>query len=156
HSCNTDPMKTTVTYLGGRVLACLFAATALFCTSQAYGQITIVDTTGLFADQTQSVGNGTSSAQQFTTDSSSYSSLSAVTLKMDDKGLVDLPGSGFTVQLFNDNAGHPGSSLGTLSGNSNPATAGLYSYTPGGSIPLSANTPYWVVVSAQGGFEWQA
>jgi hypothetical protein len=70
--------------------------------------------------------------------------------------------SGFTVMLYTDNgvAGpHPGSSLATLSGSTNPSTAGIYAYTPDSSLILSPNTIYFMVLTAgtavaNGAYEW--
>lgn len=54
------------------------------------------------------------------------------------------PGSQFFVDLYSDNAGHPGSVLEVLSGNNNPTTSADYLYTSTGTL-LSANTTYWIV-----------
>jgi hypothetical protein len=65
-------------------------------------------------------------------------------------------GGNFFLRLYNNSGTNlPGSALETLVGNSNPAAAGIYSYT--GSTLLSANTKYWIVagVSTGGGGNYQ-
>ena len=69
----------------------------------------------------------------------------------------------FTVMLYNNGAYpfgvSPGSNLGTLDGSLNPATAGIYTYTPASSLTLSPGTVYFVVLTAgtavsDGGYKW--
>jgi hypothetical protein len=53
----------------------------------------------------------------------------------------------------------PGSSLGTLTGSANPATAGIYNYTSSSPISLSPMTVYFVVLTssttvASGAYNW--
>ncbi len=68
----------------------------------------------------------------------------------------------FTVMLFDCNnlyAIQPGSSLGTLNGSADPATAGIYTYTPASNITLSPDTFYFIVLTAgtavaNGAYEW--
>jgi hypothetical protein len=80
-------------------------------------------------------------------------------------GLTDASGnpSSFTVMLYaqssNPSASLPGSSLDTLNGSLNPITGGIYTYTPDISLTLSANTHYFIVVTAgmaiaNGAYEW--
>jgi hypothetical protein len=54
-------------------------------------------------------------------------------------------GGTFSVQLWSDVSGSPGSSLVTLVGNPNPVSAGLYTYTATTPFALSASATYWVV-----------
>jgi len=66
--------------------------------------------------------------------------------------------SGFTVSIYTAGLSAPGTSLGTLTGNSNPNNPGVYTYTSPG-ITLSPGTSYFVVVhsatpSAQGAYNW--
>ncbi len=56
--------------------------------------------------------------------------------------------SGFTVSLFGDNDFHPGGSMGTLIGSTNPSAAGIFSYEAFNTT-LSPSTKYWIVLSAQ-------
>lgn len=75
--------------------------------------------------------------------------------------LANANGSGghFTLSLYNDAGGSPGSSLAALSGNSTPTSAGIYTYTNAAPLTLSANTTYWIVASSPDAtgptvFEW--
>jgi len=54
--------------------------------------------------------------------------------------------SGFSISLYSQNGTQPGSSLGTLSGPSNPSVAGTYTYTASG-ITLTPSTDYWLVLA---------
>jgi hypothetical protein len=82
--------------------------------------------------------------------------LSSVQLQMD--AASGEPG-GFTVSIYTAGTSlHPGTILGTLSGESNPQTPGLYTYTTPG-ITLAPTTSYFVVVtgatpSSQGSYDW--
>src|SRR5206468_9751316 len=89
-------------------------------------------------------------AQQFTTDPQGWE-LSRITLNMGD---AKLTGGGFTLELrSNNDAGTPldpaddvpGPLVATLSGNSDPATAGNYDYSPAATINLARNTSYWIL-----------
>jgi hypothetical protein len=70
--------------------------------------------------------------------------------------------SGFIAMLYSAVALtgiNPGSSLGTLTGSSNPSTAGIYTYIPTSSLTLSPNTDYFIVLTAgravaNGAYEW--
>ena len=70
--------------------------------------------------------------------------------------------SGFTVMLYTSVLsldGHPGISLGSLSGSANPSTAGTYTYTAASEITLSQNGHYFIVVTAgtslaNGAYNW--
>jgi len=59
-------------------------------------------------------------------------------------------GSTLTVALYDDNAGKPGSLLGTLAGDTDPAT-GDVTYTATSTLNLAANTTYWFVLAASTG-----
>jgi hypothetical protein len=53
----------------------------------------------------------------------------------------------------------PGDSLGILSGSLNPSTTGIYTYTPGSILTLSASSSYYIVVTAgtavaDNAYEW--
>ncbi|HEY1718880.1 MAG TPA: choice-of-anchor R domain-containing protein [Verrucomicrobiae bacterium] len=50
------------------------------------------------------------------------------------------------LSLYSDAAGSPGGYLATLSGNSYPTNAGIYTYT--GLYLLTSNTTYWLVASS--------
>ena len=60
------------------------------------------------------------------------------------------------VNLYSNATNSPGSSLGTLSGSDNPASAGQYTYTTNG-INLDPSTTYWLVAgvsSGSGVYRW--
>ncbi len=69
--------------------------------------------------------------------------------------------SGYTVQLYSmvvSGAPEPGSSLGTLTGSTDPVSAGQYAYTASG-LTLSPSTEYFIVLSAEtpvasGAYSW--
>lgn len=65
----------------------------------------------------------------------------------------------FQLGIYSDAGGSPGSSLGVLSGNSNPNAAGVYSYSDTTGLVLATNTTYWIVASSPGtsgeaSYEW--
>jgi hypothetical protein len=70
--------------------------------------------------------------------------------------------SGFTVMLYSaigNLAVLPGSSLGTLSGSTDPATGGIYTYTAPSNLTLSSTTLYFIVLTAgtavaNGAYTW--
>ena len=68
--------------------------------------------------------------------------LSAITLK-----IFGGTGTGFSVGLYSNNNGVPGTLLETLAGFAGPTVEGDYSYTSGGSTTLSANTVYFWTAS---------
>ena len=78
-------------------------------------------------------------ANSFTTGSSG-TTLSDVSLV-----IFGSSGTGFSLALYTDAAGAPGTAVESLSGNATPTT-GTYSYTSSGST-LAANTTYWVVAA---------
>lgn len=92
-------------------------------------------------------GFGTSRdvASSFTTGIASGYELNSATLFMDN---ASFPGGGFSLSLYSDSAGLPGSNLGVIfSGSSDPATNGFYTYTASSPYALSASTKYWLVAS---------
>jgi hypothetical protein len=87
--------------------------------------------------------------------------LDSVQLGMAD-ALSGSPGS-FTVMIYsraNSPAVSPGSSLATLVGSADPATAGEYTYTPTTTLMLTPGTFYFIVVNSTmtagggGAYEW--
>jgi hypothetical protein len=83
---------------------------------------------------------------QFTTDASApFFSLDNITISVFSAAS---PGSPFTVNIFSDASGEPGSVLGVLTGTT-PTGAGNFTFAATG-ITLSASTPYWVVVQVSG------
>jgi hypothetical protein len=79
-------------------------------------------------------------------------------------GMTDASGNpnGFTAMLYyGESPGGPlpVSSLGTLSGSTDPLTGGIYTYTPASSLTLSPSTIYFIVLTAgttvaNGAYEW--
>jgi hypothetical protein len=97
-----------------------------------HAQVILVDNTGNLTDGSAFVGFSFRVAQGFTMPSTSGLSLQN----------VSIPGVGssaFTVSLYSDSGGLPGSPLETL-------TLGGGSFS--GTSPLSPSTTYWVVVGA--------
>ena len=98
------------------------------------------------------VGNGgISYAIQFRTGGNTGGyTLSSVTVDIHNKN--NNPGP-LQVQLWSDSSGSPGShvSAATLSGNDPPANGGQATYTCSGNCAVTANTNYWIRLSASGG-----
>ena len=91
-------------------------------------------------------------AESFTTDSGSYR-LGSVTIKISS---VETAGGGFTLSIWTDAAGLPGSKVQDLVGPGTPVV-GLTTYIPGGILPLAPNTTYWVVAQGSpggGAYNW--
>jgi hypothetical protein len=71
--------------------------------------------------------------------------------------------SGFTAMIYSNGGApegvSPGSSLGTLVASADPATAGIYTYTPAANFTLSPITFYFIVLTAgtavaNGSYAW--
>ena len=86
--------------------------------------------------------------------------LNSIQLEMTDASGTP---SGFTVMLYgqanNPFGGFIGSSLGTLSGSTNPSTAGIYTYTDDSNLILSPHATYYIVLTAgtavaNGAYDW--
>jgi hypothetical protein len=77
--------------------------------------------------------------------------LDNITIKIATTG----SGTGFSVGLYSHNSLStiPGSLIETLSGETAPTAIGNYSYTPGGSTLLLANTTYWWVATVPSGVD---
>ena len=102
---------------------------------------------GLFASF-----NGDWYASSFMTNNQAWT-LTSATLAFGPA--TDTSGNLF-VNLYSNATNSPGSSLGTLSGSDNPASAGLYTYTSNG-ISLDPSTTYWLVAgvsSGNGNYTW--
>jgi hypothetical protein len=79
-------------------------------------------------------------------------------------GMTDASGNpnGFTIMIYansNPDTILPGSSLGTLSGSTDPVTAGTYTYAPASNLTLSPNADYFIVLTAgtavaNGAYDW--
>lgn len=85
-------------------------------------------------------------AQSFTTGASAFL-LDNITVKIYDG---TNSGSGFSVDLYSDLDGQPGSLIETLSGSNQPSS-GDYAYTSAGSTTLAADSTYWWVASLSEG-----
>lgn len=105
------------------------------------------------------VQNNASSAQGFSVGSSAWE-LRSIQLGLAN-GDADLPSP--AVQLFTNGSNEPGSLIATLSGpvGGQPVTSkSLYTFS--GTVTLSPNTDYWIVLSdtsaasTQSGYEWYA
>jgi len=84
-------------------------------------------------------------ANAFTTGSAAAGyTLNSATLKMSN---ASGDPSDFSLELFSESSGNPGSSLAALSGSSDPATAGDFTYTATG-VTLLPNTTYFLVADA--------
>ncbi len=129
--------------------------------SQAQG-IVYLSNLGQTSTGGTTVGSDSWLATQFITgfNAGGYS-LNSIQLAMADA--VGDPG-GFTATLYTfggslAGAQYPGVSLGDLNGSVNPATGGLYTYTPTSDLILSPNTSYFIVLAAgtavaAGAYEW--
>jgi hypothetical protein len=79
-------------------------------------------------------------------------SLDAFQLSMANEESAGGRPGGFTVYLYSDASGGlfpvPGNRIATLGGSADPATAGIYTYTPASSLTLSPASFYSVVITA--------
>jgi hypothetical protein len=86
-------------------------------------------------------------AQSFTTDATAYT-LSSISVQVVGFG------GGFTLSLYDDNAGNPGVLIDTLVGSSSPNE--LTTYLPSTTVALSPSTTYYAVAkSSSGTYEWR-
>lgn len=113
----------------------------------ASGDVVLSDNLGGAIGNTELVSGNRWMTASFGTDSQSYL-LNAVTLMLYGSGTAQL-------NIYGDNAGHPGTLLGTLnSPASYPGSLSTVTFD-GNPISLSANAIYWSVLRAQGGsFYW--
>ncbi len=149
----TDPLA--VSYL--RLARFAFSIIAAVVAASAFGQVTVsnlgvtaIGSKGIYAGNPPSIPSSII-AISFTTDSSNYT-LDSVTINI--ATVADASGN-FQLSLYSDNTSKPGSSLGALSGLSNPVV-GENPYTAA-SLSLTANTTYWVVAnvtSGSGSYYW--
>jgi hypothetical protein len=128
---------------------------------EAQGTITYLSNLNQPSASSHAVGSDSWQASSFGTgtDASGYT-LDSIQLGM--KNASGNPSS-FTVMLysaiFNGANYSPGSSLESLNGSLNPATGGIYTYTPASNLTLSPSTAYFVVLTAgtviaNGAYEW--
>lgn len=96
-----------------------------------------------------------SHAVQFTTGSSAGGyTLDSVRISIrfvsGSAGNNSVNNGGFSLSIYNHDGTYPDTVRGTLTGNANPATTGLYTYTASG-ISLAPSTSYWVVARVTSG-----
>lgn len=135
----------------------LIATFGIFAPGHLLAQILYVSNLADADDSGVACDGGSWDAAAFTTGGNPGGySLDSVQIAID--GILVTDGSGFTLSLYANNAGQPGTSLGVLSGSSNPSVAGTYTYTAS-SLTLTASTSYWIVGQAatafpNGSFLW--
>jgi hypothetical protein len=127
---------------------------------QAQGTMTYLSNLGKPADGTNAVGSDSWLAAPFYTGTNAGGySLDSIQL-----GMANASGNptNFTVMLYSAYLGagiSPGTNLDTLDGSSNPATAGVYTFTTVSNLLLSPNRYYFIVLTAEttvanGAYEW--
>ncbi|MCF7688951.1 MAG: PEP-CTERM sorting domain-containing protein [Cephaloticoccus sp.] len=122
----------------------------LFCLALIFSPIALSAQTILVSNLGEASNSGPISsispsewfANSFTTGSEQVT-LSSVTLALHSGTTA----TGFSLQLYSDNAGNPGSSLETLAGTSSPTGGGNFTYTSSGTSLLNGTT-YWLVTSS--------
>ena len=133
-----------------RSLTCAVAAWAcLAVTAQAEVVVSNLYLTNTIADY---VSSSEWVAQSFTTNNQAWTIASA-TLSFITAS--DSSGNLF-IDVYSNGTNSPGTSLGPLSGSSNPAATGEYTYTSTG-INLDPSTTYWLVAgvsSGSGYYHW--
>ncbi len=145
------------------IISCIIVlAVGLLTPEIAYGQETLY-LSSLSTNYTGSASVGSDSwlAAGFGTGNNAGGYLlNSVQLGMDDASGNP---SGFTVMIYGEanstQAVLPGSSLGTLTGSSGPATSGVYIYTDPSELSLSPSTAYFIVLTcdtsvANGAYNW--
>jgi len=97
---------------------------------------------------------GVGQAVSFTT-GNTPSLLSSVSLSMHaSTGTNNV--SIFSIGIFSDNGGSPGTSLSLFPGNGAPTSSEIYTYNPANTVQLQTNTTYWIVANANDPsyYEW--
>jgi hypothetical protein len=134
----------------------VLAVFGLVCGTVGHAQTVVISNLSSTRSSQVSISATAYQAAPFTTDSSSSYSLNSVTLGM---AAATNAGGSFFVAIYSG-ATQPTALVtnGQLSGNSNPATAGNYSFTAGASVLLAPSTTYWVVAGVTSGvgvYKWQ-
>lgn len=80
-------------------------------------------------------------ANGFSTGAGTGWTISSVDMKITVDGT---PNQQISLGLWTDNAGNPGSVIGSFT-NVSPTTTGIYSFTPASTLSLASNTAYWLV-----------
>jgi len=133
-----------------------------FCVAQiTHGQeTTYLSNLGQASTGSESVGDDSWLAAVFVTGSNIAGySINSIQLAMTDASGNP---SDFSIMIYaNSNPGglSPGLSLGILNGSLNPATSGIYTYTPASNLMLLPQEPYFIVLTAgtsvaNGAYEW--
>jgi hypothetical protein len=128
--------------------------------AQAQGMTTFLSNLGQTSAGSIATGSDSWLAAGFLTGNNTGGyALNSIQLAMsDDSGNP----SGFTVMIYSA-TGHldvsPGSSLSDLNGSADPATGGIYSYSPSVALTLLPDTAYFIVLTdgsliANGAYEW--
>jgi hypothetical protein len=118
---------------------------------RAQGTMTYLSNLGQASAGSLAVGSDSWLAAPFETGTNAGGyALNSIQLAMADASGVP---SNFAIMLYGDGhypGGNPpiGSSLGTLDGSLNPASSGIYTFTSISSITLSANSYYFIVLTA--------
>lgn len=124
----------------------LFLATLVRLSAQTTAVSNLDQSVGLGLGVGKSSGFDFSHAFNFTTGASSLS-FSSITFAI--SGATGSP-SGFNLSLYSSvSTSGPSGLIASLAGSSAPTSIGSsYTYTPVGSLALSASTTYWVVATA--------
>ncbi|NJN78694.1 MAG: hypothetical protein HC803_10525 [Saprospiraceae bacterium] len=124
-----------------------------FVPPAAVGQVVVLDNTSIASVSIREVGYDAfnfiivAAAAQFTTGTAISSEAISVDLVMDN-AFGGPTSNNFMVQIWGESGGEPNQSsvIATLSGNTNPSTAGTYTYT--GTATWSAGQSLFIVCTA--------
>jgi hypothetical protein len=128
--------------------------------TQAQGTITYLSNLGQSSAGSLAVGSDSWLAENFFTGNNANGyTLDSIQLGMSD---ASSNSSGFTVLLYSSIPAFgptPGGSLDNLNGSTDPATGGIFNYTPTSTITLLPHTDYFIVLTAgtpiaNGAYEW--
>jgi hypothetical protein len=128
--------------------------------NKAQGTITYLSNLGQLSAGSLDVGSDSWLAEPFITGTNVEGyALNSIQLSMAD---ASGNASGFTVMLYTSaqSNGSPASNLSNFSGSSDPATSGIYTYSPISTFTLLPDTLYFIVLTAgtavanNDAFEW--
>jgi hypothetical protein len=134
-------------------LLLLPAALLILPVSHACAQVAIIDNLSNPDEGNLSVASIVHWANGFTTDGEDHF-LENVQISL------DLPGNTATdlkLELWSGDTNLPDTMLNSLNTTVNPASSGVFTYTPDTLTLLASNTTYWVVLSVESGdgqYEW--
>jgi len=124
------------------------AALALLAGTAPAHALTYISNLTQFAFSQNPVSTSSWLAEPFITDNSAPSfSLNDYMMSMFNATTAS---GDFTVSLFSDNSGQPGSPIALGTGTGDPSTTEVYTYTFSSTI-LQPNTEYWMVASVSSG-----